>query len=438
MQKLPTNVIINNSTMSISLFKGHFIFKVIILAFLVFLAVFADHEMTNAENHKMLALGSVSSTITDLRSVEGFGKASDAIDSFLFHISEDVRNKVMMLGEEPIEYLPIPILFGVSVGDFTDTWGEARASGRIHAGTDIIAHRGELVVSPTDAVVTKIGYDNKGGNFVITANPGGEQFYFAHLDRAAENLSVGDVLKSGDIIGYVGNTGNARGKSPHLHLGIYYKELSRNPFPRLIREFSIEEKIVALEQILTTNKIALGMRNSGVRFLQRFLINNSTGSRAKALAKAGATGYFGSLTKSALAEYQKASSISPSLGHFGPVTKANILTALNPNSVSAGQIARTSAEIIPEIETLYSLVIQINNDLGISSSGKEVVWLQDFLISAGTGPRARALANAGATRYFGILTKNALAEYQLSVGIHPASGYFGPITRASIKTLGGN
>jgi len=304
--------------MSISCFRGGFVFRVVIFAFFVFLIIFAVPQATNAESSKLFSLDSPTSTTI----------ADNAIDGSLFRLSEDVRNKVKMLGDKPIEQLPIPILFGVSIGDFIDTWGETRTGGRVHAGTDIIAPRGELVVSPTDAVVIEIGHDNKGGNFVVTANPGGEQFYFAHLDRVAENLSVGNVLKPGNLIGYVGNTGNARGKSPHLHLGIYYKGIARNPFPRLIRVFSIEERIAALEQILTTNKIVPGSNNGGVRFLQRFLIDNNAGPYAKSLARTGATGYYGPLTKSALAEYQKSVHISPASGHFGRITKTNILIAL--------------------------------------------------------------------------------------------------------------
>jgi peptidoglycan hydrolase-like protein with peptidoglycan-binding domain len=162
------------------------------------------------------------------------------------------------------------------------------------------------------------------------------------------------------------------------------------------------------------------------------------GPYSQTLARSGATGYFGSITKNALSEYQQVTKIIPSSGYFGPVTKANILSALNPNSTSTGQVAEMSEEIIPEAEIPYSLVVKINKDLEIGSSGEEVVWLQDFLISADTGLYAKRLASVGATGYFGAITKDTLAEYQIAVGIKPASGYFGPITRTSIRTLGGN
>jgi len=416
-----------------SSFKTHFVFRVLTFAIWLSLVAFVNPAITSAENHETLSSETVTSTASSTTEI-----ADDAIDGFLFRVDEGVRDKVKtLLADEPIENLLIPILFGVSIGDFSDSWGEARPGGRTHNGTDIISPKGELVVSPTDAVVTKVGYDNRGGNFVITANPGGEQFYFTHLDRVAEGLSIGDVLRPGDLIGYVGNTGNARGKSPHLHFGIYYKRIAKNPFPRLISEFSTEQRLSAVEKVLAAGKIALGSSNGGVRFLQRFLISKNSGPSAEALARAGATGYFGSLTKNALAEFQQAVDISPAAGYFGQITKANILAALNL-SVPAGRVAGMQTEIIPESEIPYSVVLEIDNDLEVGSEGKEVVWLQDFLIGADAGLRARALASVGATGYFGSFTKTALAEYQLSVGIKPAKGYFGPITRAWIKTLGGN
>lgn len=301
--------------MNMALCKRHFVFFVAVLAFLFFYTLHFAYGLRSVESKETFDLDAAPSLITD-----------DEIESFLFRVNEVVRNKVVMLGGRSIICLPMPLLFGVSVGDVADTWGEARAGGRVHDGTDILVPRGELVVSPTEAVVTKIGFDNRGGNFVVTANPGGEQFYFAHLDSAAENLSIGDMLGPGDLIGYVGNTGNARGKLPHLHLGIYYKGVAQNPFPRLLCEFSKEEKIAALERILHSNKIELHANNGAVRFLQRFLITTSAGLHRDALARTGATGYFGMLTKNALAEYQLAVGIKPASGYFGSLTRASIQT----------------------------------------------------------------------------------------------------------------
>lgn len=80
------------------------------------------------------------------------------------------------------------------------------------------------------------------------------------------------------------------------------------------------------------------------------------------------------------------------------------------------------------------LVSAIVTNLQTGSRGPNVAVLQQFLIAQNKGPAARALANVGATAYFGALTRAALAEFQLAVGISPPLGNFGPITRAYIQS----
>ena len=72
----------------------------------------------------------------------------------------------------------------------------------------------------------------------------------------------------------------------------------------------------------------------------------------------------------------------------------------------------------------------------MGSNGVSIKALQQFLIDQAKGPKAEALESNGTTKYFGKLTKAALAEWQNAVGITPASGNFGPKTRAFIKTMG--
>jgi peptidoglycan hydrolase-like protein with peptidoglycan-binding domain len=74
-----------------------------------------------------------------------------------------------------------------------------------------------------------------------------------------------------------------------------------------------------------------------------------------------------------------------------------------------------------------------SRNLSYGMTGNDVRSLQRFLITQDAGPAARVLAKVGATGTFGILTRNAVIEFQKSVGIVPASGYFGPITRAYVN-----
>lgn len=131
--------------------------------------------------------------------------------------------------------LPIPVQ-GVKNNNLTDTWGASRSSGRIHEGVDIMAPRGTKVFSATEGLIADLRNNNLGGKVIWIVGPGGSWHYYAHLDGHKRGLRVGDYVKKGDLIGYVGNTGNARKTAPHLHYGLYLGGKGRgavNPYPYL-------------------------------------------------------------------------------------------------------------------------------------------------------------------------------------------------------------
>ncbi|QIL21698.1 M23 family metallopeptidase [Thermomonas sp. HDW16] len=128
--------------------------------------------------------------------------------------------------------LPVPVQ-GVRAKRIADTWGGARSGGRRHEGTDIFAKRGTPVTSATRGIVVRIGDYGIGGKHVWVLGPGGERHYYAHLDGWAPGLRQYRVVRAGDFLGFVGDTGNARGTPPHLHYGIYGTRGATNPYPRL-------------------------------------------------------------------------------------------------------------------------------------------------------------------------------------------------------------
>lgn len=132
----------------------------------------------------------------------------------------------------PPDTLPVPVA-GVAPGQLADTWGAARSGGRTHEGIDIFAAGGTAVVSATEGVVSRVGTNPLGGNVVWVTGPGREAHYYAHLERAREGLTSGDLVAPGDTLGYVGTSGNAAGTPPHLHYGIYRPGGAVNPYPRL-------------------------------------------------------------------------------------------------------------------------------------------------------------------------------------------------------------
>src|SRR3546814_14359627 len=87
-------------------------------------------------------------------------------------------------------------------------------------GTDVFAPHGTPVRSPVDGTISS-GSGSLGGLFVKVFQPDGTYFYMAHLSGLAEGFTEGMAVQTGDIVGYVGDSGNARGGSPHVHLGIY-------------------------------------------------------------------------------------------------------------------------------------------------------------------------------------------------------------------------
>ena len=88
-----------------------------------------------------------------------------------------------------------------------------------------------VALAASRGIVTSVGTNRLGGNVVWVWDPERRQSqYYAHLSRQA--VSLGTRVEAGEIIGYVGNTGNARSTSPHLHFGIYsFGEGPIDPFP---------------------------------------------------------------------------------------------------------------------------------------------------------------------------------------------------------------
>lgn len=128
--------------------------------------------------------------------------------------------------------LPVPVE-GIRASRIADTWGGARSGGRKHQGVDIFAKRGTPVRSATRGVVSSVNDYGIGGKHVWVIGPGGERHYYAHLDGFAPGIARFDLVEAGGLLGFVGDTGNARGTPPHLHYGIYAMSGAYNPWPLL-------------------------------------------------------------------------------------------------------------------------------------------------------------------------------------------------------------
>jgi murein DD-endopeptidase MepM/ murein hydrolase activator NlpD len=136
--------------------------------------------------------------------------------------------------------LLIPVV-GVKPGDLTDTFTQARGTGRVHDAIDIMAARGTPVVAANDGHVVKLFTSKPGGLTVYEFDPDNRViYYYAHLDGYAPGLAEGQILRRGDPVGFVGSTGNASADAPHLHFEVeilgpekqWWHATSINPYGR--------------------------------------------------------------------------------------------------------------------------------------------------------------------------------------------------------------
>ena len=117
--------------------------------------------------------------------------------------------------------LTLPVQ-GVDAARLTDTYTQARAAGAPHEALDIMAERGTPVLAVEDGEVIKLFLSKPGGITLYQFDPDRQYtYYYAHLDRYAEGVREGTALRKGQVIGYVGSTGNALPGAPHLHFAIF-------------------------------------------------------------------------------------------------------------------------------------------------------------------------------------------------------------------------
>ncbi len=113
----------------------------------------------------------------------------------------------------------IPVLGATDADWNKDTfWYEPWGSSGVHKGVDIFAQKGTPVISSSNLLVLYRGTLSNGGKVVVGLGPKWRIHYFAHLNDIDHNAGV--VLRAGDTLGSVGDSGNAKGKSPHLHFSI--------------------------------------------------------------------------------------------------------------------------------------------------------------------------------------------------------------------------
>ncbi len=139
--------------------------------------------------------------------------------------------------------LLIPVL-GVRASQLSDTFNDPRGGKRPHEALDIAAPRGTPVIAVDNGRIEKLFKSIPGGLTIYQFDPSEKfAYYYAHLDGYAVDMAEKKQVKRGDVIGYVGSTGNANQAAPHLHFAIFelgpekrwWKGTAINPYPLLTR-----------------------------------------------------------------------------------------------------------------------------------------------------------------------------------------------------------
>ncbi len=132
--------------------------------------------------------------------------------------------------------------------EFVDSWGQARSGGRRHKGADLMGSKLAPVVAVLDGVITTMRKGGISGYYIVIEHEDGVTSWYMHLnndtpgtdDRRgglehafAEGLAVGDEVEAGQIIGYVGDSGNAEWSGAHTHFELHIDGRAVNPFPYL-------------------------------------------------------------------------------------------------------------------------------------------------------------------------------------------------------------
>ncbi len=147
---------------------------------------------------------------------------------------------------------PLPPMLpveGVRPADLSDSFDSPRSHGRRHEAIDILAPRNTPVVAAVDGEIRKLTVSAGGGLTIYQFDESASHvYYYAHLQRYREGLREHDVVHRGEIIGYVGTSGNATPDAPHLHFAIrqlppskeWWKGTPIDPYPLLVESEPIE------------------------------------------------------------------------------------------------------------------------------------------------------------------------------------------------------
>jgi murein DD-endopeptidase MepM/ murein hydrolase activator NlpD len=180
----------------------------------------------------------------------------------VLRIQPELLNSIeytLTINTAPSLAFPVPSSANPQVSSL---WGADRDGGaRQHEGIDIFAKKRTPAIASADGRVTRVEENNLGGK-VVFLRPEGKNYslYYAHLDT--QSVSAGQQIKTGDVVGLIGNTGNARTTPAHLHFGIYGSNGAVDPFPFVNNKRPQPAAVTASTEVL--NKWMRSRSNAGI------------------------------------------------------------------------------------------------------------------------------------------------------------------------------
>jgi murein DD-endopeptidase MepM/ murein hydrolase activator NlpD len=153
--------------------------------------------------------------------------------------------------------LPFEVSFPQQADEttFSNTWGARRSGGRGHRGTDLMAEKMTEVYAFADGVVTKVGSSRRAGRYIIIEHAQAWDTYYIHLNNdnpgsddgdadwsltVADGIEVGSRVVAGQLIGWVGDSGNAEGGGSHTHFELRSGDRNINPYHVLEGAYRVE------------------------------------------------------------------------------------------------------------------------------------------------------------------------------------------------------
>ena len=160
--------------------------------------------------------------------------ALEAIARAKTKAAQDAANKALRSVGRTTTAQPGAFIFPVAgPHSYVDSFGAPRSGGRTHKGTDILAGYGTPVVACVSGTITRTTTTDVGlGGISIWLKGGSTSYYYCHLSSIAGGIHRGTSVSAGEVIGYVGHTGNAEGCN-HLHFQIMPGGVAVDPYPTL-------------------------------------------------------------------------------------------------------------------------------------------------------------------------------------------------------------